>query len=193
MARYQERQAARKRDLIPTAPEIWRRIPGLRRYEASNLGCIRYSHKDRIRLVKIQTPESARYAQFTAFDPKHGERRTFRVHVCVCAAFNGKRPHRRALARHLDDNPRRNHAGNLEWGTYRQNHRDAQARGTVPGIGPALALEVRRLYEPTRGRITALRKQFGIGNKSLRQILHGTSYREISGGKPVAGYPVGGR
>lgn len=47
--------------------------------------------------------------------------KTYKVHRLICEAFNGPAPFEGAVAMHLDENPANNRAGNLKWGTQKEN------------------------------------------------------------------------
>lgn len=191
MSNLEARKAADKRADISPPAEQWRRVRGFPDYEASDQGNVaRILPDGSRRLLKPVHPESARYPMVALCRPGM-KPKTFRVHkVMALAGWLGRKP-RRAIVRHRDDVPTRNAAANLAWGSHRANHRDALKRGTVPGVGPELALAIRDSYAPRRGRIKELREHFGISNSSLRRILLGVSYREVTGGRRVPSYRGG--
>lgn len=47
--------------------------------------------------------------------------KTFKIHRLVCEAFNGPPPSENAVAMHIDENAANNSAGNLNWGTQKEN------------------------------------------------------------------------
>ena len=47
--------------------------------------------------------------------------KTYRIARLVCEAFNGPPPFDEAVCMHLDEDSRNNAAGNLAWGTQREN------------------------------------------------------------------------
>lgn len=60
---------------------------------------------------------------------RSGGQRVRRIHVLVAEAFHGRRQQGQVV-RHLDGNPLNNQAGNLAWGTYRDNEDDKVRHGT---------------------------------------------------------------
>lgn len=47
--------------------------------------------------------------------------RSYRIHQLVCSAFHGAKPFRHAVVMHLDEDQANNRAGNLAWGTQKEN------------------------------------------------------------------------
>lgn len=47
--------------------------------------------------------------------------KTYKVARLVCEAFNGKSPFDGAVVMHIDENAANNRAGNLAWGTQKEN------------------------------------------------------------------------
>lgn len=189
MLEIQNPNAGFKPRTVAKSPyESWRYIPlpGLDRYQASNLGSIRYKRGNRVNLIAVQCAPSARYPAFSYWDHRTCERRTIRLHRAVCAAWHGLPPSQDAIAEHRDDDPLNCRAKNLHWSTRRHNHRTAQKRGTVPGIGVEMAEHIRQAYRPTRARVRELHQEFGISRSAVRLILRGVSYAELGG--PVPGY-----
>jgi len=117
--------------------EQWLPIPGYEGiYSVSNLGRIR-THKRSVERGNsfltvpdkiMKTPSDGKgYAHFNA--RKEGKTKTLWVHICVAAAFKGKRPEGYDV-RHLDGNPANNAIQNLEYGTRVQNINDSIKHGT---------------------------------------------------------------
>lgn len=105
----------------------WRPIPGHRGYEASDDGRIRNAATGHV-LRQYPVFNAWEYPRVTVCMPgprKGGGRGSNRraVSRLVCAAFHG-RPKKGELVRHLDGDPLHNAAGNLAWGSRKQNAED---------------------------------------------------------------------
>lgn len=106
--------------------ETFKPIPGVPRYEVSDLGTVRSNTRLGIRLVQWDTTGD-RYPRVCVMFPD-GKKKSFRVHILVLITFVGPRPTGQ-VARHKDDNPQNCKATNLEWGTQKQNIADKKLNG----------------------------------------------------------------
>lgn len=102
--------------------ERWLPIPGLERYEVSDLGRVRRAGRS------PRNPDNHNgYPRFQ-FRRQGGRRQHLFVHVAVLLAFVGPRPPGHD-ARHLDGNPSNCVLSNLAWGTKLENMRDRDRHG----------------------------------------------------------------
>jgi len=100
--------------------EIWKPIPDFPNYEVSNLGRIKRRQWYRILKPHLR-PDGYSQIQLS----KDGITYDRRLHVLICAAFNGPPPFEDAKALHRDDVRTNNDPNNLYWGTPKQNSIDA--------------------------------------------------------------------
>ncbi len=111
-----------------TEEEIWREVPSLPEYEASNLGRIR-----RVPFVGVMPHGGERkYGGKEWFGVWEGtakryivvfKGKTYKIARMVCEAFHGPQPHPypASVCMHLDENSRNNRADNLAWGSQKEN------------------------------------------------------------------------
>lgn len=105
--------------------EIWRDIPSLPEYEASNHGRVRRRPHERP-MPKGGVRTYGGKPWFGAWEPRRARyiiqyrRRTYRVAALVCEAFHGPRPAGQ-VAMHINENSRINRPENLAWGTQKEN------------------------------------------------------------------------
>lgn len=117
--------------------EEWRSVPGYEGlYEVSSLGRVRSldrtitrrdgrsSRRRGVILRKGVTKAGYELVVLT----RDGVAKSSNVHVIVASAFL-KNPENYPLVRHLDDIGTHNEVGNLAWGTYSQNRKDAVSSG----------------------------------------------------------------
>lgn len=97
--------------------EVWKPIPFLPNYEASNLGRIRHKLLKNIRKFELNT---AGYFRVTV-RVSNKKLVKYLVHRCVAAAFLGWPPKPGLQINHKDKNKTNNHVSNLEWVTARHN------------------------------------------------------------------------
>ncbi|MBF6138130.1 HNH endonuclease [Nocardia otitidiscaviarum] len=115
-------------------PEVWKPIPGVPHYFASDHGRIRRESHTITR--RNGSRQALRAADITGW-VTDGYRRfrvgrtTYRVHQVVALTFHGPRPEG-LQTRHLNGNALDNRAINLEYGTGSENAVDAVTHGTHP-------------------------------------------------------------
>ena len=108
------------------------------------------------------------------------------VHRAICEAFTGVCPDG-FQCRHIDGNKENNSAGNLAWGTKRENEDDKRLHGTSP-IGEAnpmaklnkktvLAMKERRLE--TGESYARIAREFGVSAMTAFRAITGESWSEI--------------
>ena len=98
----------------------WREVPGHPAYVVSRTGQIIGPRGLVLRPMRMTTGHLYVIT---------GDRRKLWVHHAVLLAYVGPRPAGQEC-RHLDGNPRHNHASNLAWGTRTENMRDRALHGT---------------------------------------------------------------
>lgn len=106
--------------------EEWRRVPGLKYYEASNLGGVRSQRKSKIKTTKQFTRPDGRLVVNTYVDGKYKQ---YLAHRLVLLAFVGK-PGIGEEACHNNGNPSDNRIENLRWGSHSSNGLDTVKHGT---------------------------------------------------------------
>lgn len=112
--------------MIRRPNEVWKKIPGCSRYEASSLGSVR-----RIGTSIPMKTVTRETGYQTVMLCENNIRRQFYVHRLVLLAFRGP-PQRPGLeVRHLDGVSRNNKIANLKWGTRSENQNDRRTHGTM--------------------------------------------------------------
>lgn len=111
--------------------EIWRAVPGLVGYEASNLGSVRSLRRHQPCILKPSLDHGGYRMVFPSVD---GQNRTYAIHRMVLLAFVGPRPPGMQI-RHLDGDRSNNCLSNLRYGTPSENVQDAVRHGTRANLG----------------------------------------------------------
>ncbi len=149
--------------------EEWRnvvRYEGV--YEVSNLGRVRRigpGRGVRIGHVRCLVPNPKGYPTVGLNDGDRQE--TFRVHSLVAAAFLGPCPPGHEV-NHIDRNRANCRLSNLEYTTHRDNvAHSANAGVFAKKMTPAAVREIRASTASTM----ALAKRFGVGRKTIRDIV----------------------
>lgn len=113
--------------------EIWKPVPGIDGYEASNFGRVRSwrnkTGKPRTLKPNLHSGRSGDGYFYVRYR-ENGKRMAVAVHVMVAAAFIGEKPSQSSQVRHLDGNSLNNRSYNLKWGTPKENGQDKIAHGT---------------------------------------------------------------
>ena len=146
--------------------EIWKQIPQLDNYEASNLGRIRNRETGRIRKLQITTNYYKRV---------HVRGRNYLVHRLVMSAFMCRDVDKSEIVRHLDDDGLNNNYDNLALGTQRDNWLDRRANDRA---GWKLRQrDVHRIRSDLRRKSArAIADAFGISRSHVRNIRTGHRY-----------------
>lgn len=149
--------------------EVWRPVPGIPSYEASNLG--------RIRSVFIHVLQPKLNYRTLKDEPEYeliaiGGKRIM-VHRMVAAAFHGPRPQGK-IVHHKDHNKRNNVPENLEYVTPSHNTRLAYADGRIGRTHKLTAFarsKVVEMYETGKFRTPQLAEQFRVSRSTILLIL----------------------
>lgn len=155
--------------------ERWLPIPGLDRYEVSDMG--RIKNRSTGRVLKTNTQDG-----YATFFPRRG--RKVWVHRCVLNAFVGPCPDGMEC-RHLDGNRRNNALSNLKWGTRIEQAMDRVRHQTVargeekPGrkLSCESVREIRSAYNSEASR--ALAKRFGVSHTTIQSIIRKQKWRHV--------------
>lgn len=118
--------------MITDDSEIWKPIPGFKRYRVSTIGRVcRLAYTDSLgrswkeRFVK---PTSMFEVDVVSSD---GVSVRKAIANLMLLAFTGSPPNGKRLARHLDDNRENNILPNLAWGNHKDNGLDAVRNGKI--------------------------------------------------------------
>jgi hypothetical protein len=168
-----------------TEAEIWRPVPSLPDYLASNLGRVM-----RVPFVAAMPHGGRRcYGGEPTFgvcaDGRHHifyKGKNYRVHRMVCEAFAGAPPFPRAVVMHMDENSTNNRADNLQWGTQKENlaapgfRAYCQRRGRA---SPKIDAEQAQRIKYGDQSCAQLAKEFGISPATVSNIRAGKSWKHI--------------
>lgn len=179
-------------DHTPTIEE-WVPVVGYEGfYEVSSLGRVRSVDREFIRadgrrqcrrgrLLK-PTPSGRGYPSVTL---RHGVRRT--VHILVCIAFHGPRPHPDYDAAHNNGVLTDNRRENLRWATKSENQQDSVRHGTKRGYSTGVlagesslhakltqdqVAEMRRRWDAGEATQAALAAEYGVSKSQAHNIVH---------------------
>ena len=107
---------------------VWKTVPSLSHFEASNAGMIRRkTHTAKMPNGGTRTyggkswrgAWDATQRRYQMHDKTTGK--TYKVARMVCEAFHGAPPDSKPYTLHLDEDSRNNHPNNLKWGTQKEN------------------------------------------------------------------------
>lgn len=106
-----------------------------------------------------------------------------RVHRIVAEAFH-ENPLGLPCVRHLDGNPKNNHANNLAWGTYAENEEDKRLHGTWDlrrngKLSREHVLLARSLARDGESQ-KAIAERFGVSRPTITRLLNGTIWGNIA-------------
>jgi hypothetical protein len=170
--------------MIDESLEVWRTISNYPRYEISNHGRVRSSHRGQIKFLKPWRHEFG-YSKVHLFNVDGGKKRY--IHQLVLEAFVGEREPGQEV-RHLDGNPANNRIENLAWGTRVENQNDKLEHGTHNRgercgnvkITESAAMEIaKRRAAGEKGRMLAV--EFGVSDSIVSKIHHGKSWSWLTG------------
>ena len=169
-------------------PEEWRPVPGYEgRYEVSSLGNVRSigiggNKKSGQPLKPMQATPGLRYVQVAMY--LHGERRYYRVHQLVMAAFVGPRPPGMEI-NHIDGDAGNNRRDNLEYATRSENLRHAYKLGLCDVRGEknpsarltkAQARDIYRRFHAGEAKGVELAREFGVRTTTISAICTGKTW-----------------
>lgn len=149
----------------------WRDVPGYPGYKASRTGQVLGPRGAVLRPMKMTTGHLYVIT---------GNRRKLWVHHAVLLAYVGPRPEGQEC-RHLDGNPRHNHADNLAWGTRLENVRDKARHGTEP-YGEAkpnhrITTDQARAIRLDNRASRVVGRDYGISHTAVLRIRRGERWR----------------
>jgi hypothetical protein len=172
--------------------EVWKPIPLLELYEASDAGRIRslprvtqhYTGKPIVRGGRVLAGHVNPRGYVQVSLSVEGRTRTAYVHALVAAAFLGPRPDG-MVVRHLDGEGQNNAASNLAYGTHQENSDDMERHGTVlrgdrHGCAKLTADQVREIRElAKRHSRIALARMFRMSDQQISNIVLGHQWRGV--------------
>ena len=162
---------------------MWREIPSLPGYYASNDGSIgRYSDGN---FEVLKSHDVSKYGHQSIGIKLNGKWKKFAVHRLVLEAFSGPCP-KGLQCRHLDDNPRNNHIDNLVWGTAKENAEDkVRNKHHMHGekhynavISEKEVIEIRRSWK-NGSNIVELARQYGLTPCGIHDVCVGVSWKHV--------------
>jgi predicted XRE-type DNA-binding protein len=174
--------------------EIWKPLPIKpfdARYSVSNFGRVRLDVPSKYASTRpassfVRPHPNRGYLQVSL--RAEGLLKSLLVHQLVAAAFLDPKPFPEAIVRHEDDNRFNNWAGNLIWGTHKDNAADRFRNGRTP-LGESHhnskltengVQEIRRLYASRRFTQQEIADQFGIDQTTVSDIVRRRLWRQVA-------------
>lgn len=169
--------------------EEWRKIPGLKGYEASNFGRIK-SCRRKVRFVSKCGRESFRLKKEKILKPGphrggylllRTSSKALTVHSLVAAAFIGPRPKGFDVC-HNNGKRNDNRATNLRYATRKDNFLDRVKHGTIyqgatqAKLVKSEILKIRTAKNLSNGKLA---KRFKVAPETIRRLRKGISWRHI--------------
>lgn len=139
--------------------EVWKDIQGYEgEYQVSNTGRVRSIKSN---LILKQQTDNYGYYKVILYKKSKGE--VIRVHRLVAQTFIPN-PNNFNIVNHIDENPKNNNIGNLEWCTQKHNinHGTAQARRRLTRIKSLVAVDI----------ITGEKRQFESGREAINNKFY---------------------
>lgn len=171
--------------------EIWKRMPGFREYEISNIGRIR-SWK---RAHKLGKPPKFPTLLHPCLDNhgyhkiklyKNAQYKNFAVGECVLFAFRGPRPYKFEMS-HIDGNKANNSLENLLWESRKANSDriDQMGRRVIGANHPNSKLnsrDVLRIINLAEKEIPdrKISEKFGVSRTCIYKIRSGINWKHIT-------------
>ena len=164
--------------------EIWKTIPGFKRYEASSLGNVRtLNWKNSGRIVVIKPALSKKGYLGSMFLNDEGVSKNMKIHRLVAFAFHGISE---LTVNHKDHIKTNNRPNNLEYMTALENSKEAQnaglqiiLRGERNGFSilkENQVLEIREKYVPFVYTRQMLADEYGVKKATIKNVLSGRSW-----------------
>ena len=168
----------------PLPNEIWKKIPGFSRYEASNFGRLRSLNYKNSGIIKVLTPglSTDGYLKTVLLNDK-SKYITVAVHRVIALVFKGKKPKNKEV-NHKDGIKINNFENNLEYLTRQQNVQHSiklglqiPFRGSEVGTSKLTEDKVKELRElkKRKGRFwgrNEIAKELGVSPKHLQKIVN---------------------
>ncbi len=156
-------------------------IPGHTGYFACRSGSI-YSTRNRSgELTELKPSWNGRYYNVSIY-PDKGRKVSRHVHSVICHLFHGERPHG-MQCRHLDGDPKNNHADNLKWGTSTENNMDRKHHGTLPTGESCYLSKLKRweVHEIRELKLHGVRERvlaaaYGVSQSAIKHATNGRSW-----------------
>lgn len=171
-----------------TAAEKWRGIDGYPDYEVSDEGRIRrVTSRTFAKAGRILSTRGLRSGYPSLDLCRNGDRRTFSVHRLVAAAFLGPCPAGYEV-NHRNGDKTDNRVHNLEYATSSGNQRHAYQSGLQEASGEkngfaklteAQVREIRILLEPRTRSYSAIGRDFGVSEGTIRAIASGRTWSHV--------------
>lgn len=175
-------------ELVTSAGEAWRTIPGWPEYEVSEAGSIRRALKSPGatvgRILKPWRNKQTGYLEISLWRENKDFRTT--VHRLVAFAFLGDPPSAKHLVAHRDGSRDNNHWTNLRWATQQDNMADTIAHGThnrgsrngQAKIDEVCAAAIRRMVAMHVPRAIAA-EGFGLHRRVVDDIVSRRRWRHV--------------
>lgn len=109
---------------MPPTDELWRVIPGLERYEASDQGNIRHTARKRLLVLQEHRMGYLYFYYWPETGPQPRRRKKFYVHRAVALAFLGPPPTLFHTVDHVRGDRSDNRAVRLQWKTHSEQRRN---------------------------------------------------------------------
>ena len=164
--------------------EVWRPIPSLPEYLASSQG--------RVMRIPYLAPMPYGSERVYGGEPTTGvlsegrysfsfRGKNYRVHRLVCEAFAGPPPFPDAEVMHLDEDATNNCAGNLAWGTHKENMAAPGFRAYCKRreVGPKITAEQARAIKYGTKSARKIATEYGISASTVSNIRTGKSWRHV--------------
>lgn len=163
--------------------EIWRKIPGYEKYEASNLGRIRSSFFAHVNGPRVLRPCKDRAGYLLVALWRNNSQKTQKVHRLVALAFKKiKKLDTKLYVNHIDGVKDNNRVTNLEAATPLENSRHAIEIGLVDKKGSKHpnaklvekeVLSIYKLLKETSFTHKKIGEMFGVSRATVSDLSRG--------------------
>ena len=172
--------------------EVWKAVPEWFGLQVSNLGRVwrpaYYNARGVFWPAKLRKPNYMKDAGYCTTISSNNVSKVSAVSRLMLTAFD-RPPVEGEVARHLDDNNRRNVLENLAWGFPKDNSADAvrnnrSPRGERQGLAVLTDEQVKLLRSlHKKGKAghgaPALAKRFGLNSNTVQTVLYGGTWRHV--------------